>query len=237
MAELQNGQHSLDQAKKFKDLANEAYNNRDYRTALLNYHHCILNAKIVTQMTSKGLDQLAQIVFGVGEHTKEPEIVESKTLTEETSDNPPCCSENGNSTENTKEISPGEKLQIEANDLIAKCYNNLAACIINGPPRQKDDYLRAVFYCDSALKIVGENEKAFFRKGSAFMKAEKYEKAIECFDKCQNNAQAKKLSDECRVKESDDRRKRDDEIRANFAKVRAAEAQMDNGPMMNGSIH
>lgn len=36
----------------------------------------------------------------------------------------------------------------EAEDIISKCYNNLAACLLNGPERSKEDYLRAVEYTD-----------------------------------------------------------------------------------------
>lgn len=47
----------------------------------------------------------------------------------------------------------GEEMKEEARDLIAKCYNNLAACILNGPPRQPEDYLRAADYCDNVSRF------------------------------------------------------------------------------------
>jgi hypothetical protein len=37
---------------------------------------------------------------------------------------------------------------MEGQQLMSKCYNDLAACIINGLARKHEDYLRAVLYCD-----------------------------------------------------------------------------------------
>lgn len=44
--------------------------------------------------------------------------------------------------------SRGEEMKQEAASLIAMCYINLSACIVNGPVRKRDDYMRAVYYCD-----------------------------------------------------------------------------------------
>ena len=136
-----------------------------YRTAIFNYHRCIMNAKVVTQLTTKGLEQLA--LFGNGsmkklqtgesfddnisEEDHTPILSHNEPTNDTNGISAPCCSANGIVNNDIIDISPGEKLQNEANDLIAKCFNNLAACIINGPLRQKDDYLRAVSYCDSVI--------------------------------------------------------------------------------------
>jgi hypothetical protein len=55
------------------------------------------------------------------------------------------------------EASQSSELKKEAHDLVAKCYNNLAQCILNGPPRQKEDYMRAVYYCDSVFLWIDAN--------------------------------------------------------------------------------
>uniref|UniRef100_A0A915D9R9 Tetratricopeptide repeat protein 9C n=1 Tax=Ditylenchus dipsaci TaxID=166011 RepID=A0A915D9R9_9BILA len=115
---------------------------------------------------------------------------------------------------------PEELLKKEGIELIAKCYNNLAACILNGPVRKQQDYLRAVTYCDKVLAKEPDNQKAIFRKGCAYKMAEKYEKAIEQFKQCPQNIQALALLKECRLKEKEEDKKRDAQMRANFAKQR-----------------
>lgn len=58
--------------------------------------------------------------------------------------------------------SHGEDMKNSANELIAQCYNKLAACILNGSPRKNDDYLRAVYYCDKVF-IIFISISLFFR--------------------------------------------------------------------------
>lgn len=83
-----------------------------------------------------------------------------------------------------------------------KSYNNLVACLLARDSNRKEDYIRAVSYCDNVrgflwsnfctiitqvLKEDPNNEKALFRKGVALMRADKQEKAIEQFEKCKDS--------------------------------------------------
>lgn len=233
--------NALDKAHELKEKANKAYSDKDYSNAIKLYHQCLLSAKAVVQLSATNLVEMARFERNAqGGSTDEAPTIENEEFATEAE------------TSNVKEIeanaslsgrlridstSRGEEMKQESMDLISKCYNNLAACIVNGPPRQKDDYLRAVFYCDKVLELDDNNEKAIFRKGCAYMKAEKYDHAIEQLKKCSNNAQANVLIEECNLKLIEERKKRDAAIRANFAKARAAEQRNGNpdGPVMNGN--
>lgn len=49
--------------------------------------------------------------------------------------------------------SEADALKIEALMIMIKCYNNLAACILNGAHRTQGDFMRAVGYCDKVREI------------------------------------------------------------------------------------
>ena len=119
--------------------------NKNFRKAIQLYHQCLLNARILTQLTIPGLQSLARVERSEQEAKKEDdEIMAEKTMDEpESSDSEKAHRLRMDST------SRGEEIKQEALELISKCYNNLAACIVNGPVRKKDDYLRAVTYCDN----------------------------------------------------------------------------------------
>jgi len=36
---------------------------------------------------------------------------------------------------------------------MTKCYNNLAACLLARDSNTKEDFMRAVFYCDNVREI------------------------------------------------------------------------------------
>ncbi|KAI1720060.1 tetratricopeptide repeat protein 9A [Ditylenchus destructor] len=235
---------ALDKAHDLKEKANKAYVDKDYSNAVRLYHLCVLSAKAVVQCSATDLVEMARFERNAqanagddvsnADSEKEEETGEAETsgVTEDAEAN-----SSAGGRLRIDSTSRGEEMKQEANDLIFKCYNNLAACILNGPPRQKADYLRAADYCNKVLEMDENNEKAIFRKGCALMKAEKYDKAVEQFRKCSNNAQAKVMLDECNLKLIEDRKKRDAVIRANFAKAHAAEQRNGNadGPVMNGN--
>jgi hypothetical protein len=43
----------------------------------------------------------------------------------------------------------GQEIHIEAKELVTKCYNNLAACLLARESSTKEDFMRAVSYCDN----------------------------------------------------------------------------------------
>jgi len=230
---------ALDKAHELKEQANKAYGESDFTTAIRLYHQCLLHAKVVTQMTVSGLQEMAR-----GERDTDENVFPSSS----SSGTSPCESkDSAKSAQSTRSrmdsTTRGEEMKQEALELISKAYNNLAACIVNGPPRKKEDYLRAVFYCEKVLEIETENDKAVFRKGCAYKKAENYEKAIEAFQACPKVNTSATLIAECKAKITEDRKKRDAQIRANFAKARAAEqrnaeaAGMNGHAATNGNVH
>ncbi|KAI1727670.1 tetratricopeptide repeat protein 9A [Ditylenchus destructor] len=234
---------ALDKAHDLKEKANKAYGDKDYSNAVRLYHLCVLSAKAVVQCSATDLLEMARFErstqANAGDDVSNADSENGGTGEAETSGVTEDAEANSSGVGRLRidSTSRGEEMKQEANDLILKCYNNLAACILNGPPRQKDDYLRAADYCNKVLVMDENNEKAIFRKGCALMKAEKYEKAVEQFRKCSNNAQASVMLDECNLKLIEDRKKRDAVIRANFAKAHAAEQRNGNpdGPVMNGN--
>uniref|UniRef100_A0A915CTA0 Uncharacterized protein n=1 Tax=Ditylenchus dipsaci TaxID=166011 RepID=A0A915CTA0_9BILA len=225
--------NSLDKAHELKEKANLAYKERDYSAAVRLYHQCLLNAKAVVQLSLTNLQAMARNErdekpeYGFNFGATKSEHVEEDLIQVDEEEDQPITDMNEFQAQNSRlridSTSRGEEMKQEATSLIIKCYNNLAACIVNGPPRQKDDYMRAVYYCDKVLDFEPDNDKAIFRKGCALQKAEKYEKAVEEFQKCKNNSQAAAATEECRMKTVEERKKRDATIRANFAKAHAAE--------------
>lgn len=48
-------------------------------------------------------------------------------------------------------------MKTEAIEITLKCYNNLAACILQGQNRTESDFLRAVEYCDKVISKLLEH--------------------------------------------------------------------------------
>jgi tetratricopeptide (TPR) repeat protein len=228
--------NSLDKAHQLKSQANDEYQKQNNSAAVRLYHECLLHAKAISQLSTTNLQSLARMEAEKGD-SKEKLPKPSVSGGGDTKLNAEASISGSRSRIDS--TTRGEEMKEEAKTLIAKCYNNLAACILNGPPRKSDDYLRAASYCDNVLAVEGDNEKAFYRKGCALMKAEKYDPAIECFLKCPKNVQAEKHILECKQKLSEERKRRDDQIRANFAKARAAEEQRNhqNGAVADGAAN
>uniref|UniRef100_A0A915DWD3 Uncharacterized protein n=1 Tax=Ditylenchus dipsaci TaxID=166011 RepID=A0A915DWD3_9BILA len=189
---------ALDNSIELKDKANLAYKEQNYSHAALPVH-----------FGDQGLHRAPRVPDANDENKEEADKTPK--------DDGPSTSSKAAQPE-APPTTPLDLMKQEGLDLLSKCYNNLAACIINGPSRKPEDYLRAVFYCDQVLTIDSENEKAVFRKGCAFKLAAKYEKAIAQFKKCSNNSQAVQLVEECRLLELEEDKKRNAEMRANFAK-------------------
>lgn len=108
------------------------------------YHECLLHAKAVTNLSLNSLQEMAR---------KEIESKENKPGEKEAQkaagDASTSSSSESAGRSRLDSTTRGEEMKEEARDLISKCYNNLAACILNGPPRQAEDYLRAAGYCDN----------------------------------------------------------------------------------------
>jgi len=228
--------NSLDKAHALKEQANKAYKDSDFASAIRLYHQCLLFAKAITQLSLTGLQEMAR---GEMDSDSTPTTQDSNSEADKaSSSNPEQTKPVGKGTRSRMDSTTrGEEMKLEALELISKCYNNLAACIVNGPTRSKEDYIRATTYCDKVLEIEKDNEKALFRKGCAFKLAEKYDKAIEMFKKCSMNSQNKALIEECQMKEVEEKKKRDALIRANFAKHRAARNGDGGGPMNGNAVN
>jgi len=227
--------NSLDKAHELKDQANKAYKDSDFSSAIRLYHQCLLFAKAITQLSLTGLQEMAR-----GEMDSDSTSIaqDSNNEAKASSSNLEQAKPVGKGTRSRMDSTTrGEEMKVEALDLISKCYNNLAACIVNGPTRSKDDYLRATTYCDKVLEIEKGNEKALFRKGCAYKLAEKYDKAIEMFKQCSKSSQTKALIEECQMREVEEKKKRDALIRANFAKHRAARNGDGGGPMNGNAVN
>lgn len=112
----------------------------------------------------------------------------------------------------------------EADQIILKCYNNLAASLLNGPGRDADAYLRAAEYCEKVLVKEPDNSKARFRKAQALAKAGAHEKAIEVFRLCPQNAEVRKQIQLCQHEIDTDRKRRGEEIRRNFERAQQKQA-------------
>jgi len=112
-----------------------------------------------------------------------------------------------------------DRMNQEADSLSIKCYNNLAACLLNSPEeRSQKDYLRMADYCDKVLQIEPNNEKAIFRKGMALARATLYDKAIDVLKKCPANSTALCEIARCERALVEDRKQREEVMRKNFAK-------------------
>lgn len=71
-----------------------------------------------------------------------------------------------------------EEVQAEATQLLADCYNNLAACLLQ---QDKPNYEKILDYCESVLEYTPDNVKAHYRKGLALYHMKNFEKAIDSF--------------------------------------------------------
>uniref|UniRef100_A0A915EK45 Uncharacterized protein n=1 Tax=Ditylenchus dipsaci TaxID=166011 RepID=A0A915EK45_9BILA len=91
----------------------------------------------------------------------------------------------------------------EGIELIAKCYNNLAACILNGPVRKQQDYLRAVTYCDKVLVKEPEPE-GYISQGLCLQNGREVREGHRAVQAMPQNIQALALLKECRLKEKEE---------------------------------
>lgn len=145
---------------------------KNFSNAARLFHECILNAKCYTQMTTTLLQEVAREVLNTerdnAKSTQQESILfineeelkasgSSKTIIEQT----PQKQSKQITRTRLDSTSHGEEMKNAANDLIVQCYYKLAACILNGPPRKNDDYLRAVYYCDKVMKLYTEKEVAY----------------------------------------------------------------------------
>lgn len=195
-------QWHLQEAERLKDAGNTHYGDKSYPSAIKQYHLCLLQVRAVqNQMKMSGSSQSLSGLL------------------------------NGPENNNDQQMSPDEKVRVrkEADTLAVKCYNNLAACILNGEKKRKqEDYLRAVGYCDKVLEIEPDNEKAHFRKGKALCEAGEQEKAVEAFKETlklkPENQEAKAWIARCQREIDLDRKQRDEIIKQNFQRAQAREA-------------
>ncbi|TKR68125.1 hypothetical protein L596_024154 [Steinernema carpocapsae] len=203
----------LEKANKLKDEANMFYSKQDYVNAANCYHRCLLLAK------SCGVTPVAEMM--VSAFTSDDSEAERVARGPEKSE--------------SDERAP---LQTAVSEVVSKCYNNLAACILARSDRKPSDYERAIEYCKKVLTSDADNEKALYRSGIAYMRMEKYSKAVEFLSKCPNNRDAALQINACEQKLREDRRARDEAIRKNFAKAHAREdAQRNNrNPPSNGNL-
>ncbi|VDD89751.1 unnamed protein product [Enterobius vermicularis] len=211
----------LEKAYQLKNEANMKYNAKDYAGAIYLYHRCLLFARSVQQLSQWNLQGIAR-EERAKEKLKEAEL--SEVVDASRDPETKCDQTNGNTKFQRKRLDStirGDSIKQEAADLVMKCYNNLAACILNGPARREEDYLRAAEYCDKVLMQDSSNEKALFRKGSALAKANQYEQAIAILkNDLFTDRDAKELILKCQRFLNEERRRRDDEIRRNFARNR-----------------
>uniref|UniRef100_A0A0N5AZM4 TPR_REGION domain-containing protein n=1 Tax=Syphacia muris TaxID=451379 RepID=A0A0N5AZM4_9BILA len=213
----------LQQAYQLKEEANLKYKEKDYAGAIYLYHRCLLFARSVHQLSQWNAEDTP------GEDLKE--ALKDESEKDADSEKKEHRNENGCQQRVADSTSRGKFIKAEAADLMIKCYNNLAACIIYGPNRKEEDYLRAVLMQDK------NNKKALFRKGSALAKANRYEQAINVLKKC-GGQEARVLMQKCENTVEEERRRRDDEIRRNFARHRENDRNHDTGEnsTMNGTI-
>lgn len=229
---------NMEEAKKYSDQARQAYLAQDYRKAAQFYHRCMLSAKAVVQLTNSDLREMARALIDNKTQDGEPDNMKTDKPLKHLQDEGSLSTASSSSRIRQDSTTRGQEIHTEAKELMTKCYNNLAACLLARDSNTRDDFLRAVFYCDNVLKGDPINEKALFRKGVALMRAQSWDKAIEQFEKCKDNAQAKLYIIDCRRYIEEDRRRREAEIRANFAKARAAEnVNVDNanGPLQDNN--
>nr|CAD2162780.1 unnamed protein product [Meloidogyne enterolobii] len=234
----------MEEAKKHNEQARQAYLAQDYRKAVQFYHRCMLSAKAVVQLTNTDLREMARaLIDNKTEDGKSDNLQTSSVKTEQPlkqlQTEGSLSTASSSSRIRQDSTTCGQEILTEAKELMTKCYNNLAACLLARDSNTKEDFMRAVFYCDNVLKDDPINEKALFRKGVALMRADNWDKAIEQLEKCKDNAQAKLYIIDCHRYIEEDRRRRDAEIRANFAKARAGEDNVHvgnaNGPLQDNN--
>lgn len=238
---------NLEEAHKYNEQGKKAYQLSDYRGAAHHFHRCLLYAKAVVQLTSDDLRSMARAQGELSPQTEEKSRMHNNVEAGSSSSDKQSVDKDIHDMQEVDNVdigisqsgrnrldstTRGQEIHNEAKELMTKCYNNLAICLLARGSNTKEDFMRAVFYCDNVLKEDPGNEKALFRKGLALMNAQKWDKAIEQFEQCKNNAQARLHTVECNRQIEEDRRRRDAEIRANFAKARAAanEDQVVGGP-------
>nr|CAD2196709.1 unnamed protein product [Meloidogyne enterolobii] len=234
----------MEEAKKHNEQARQAYLAQDYRKAVQFYHRCMLSAKAVVQLTNTDLREMARALIdnktedGKSDNLQTSSVKNDQPLKQLQTEGS-LSTASSSSRIRQDSTTCGQEILTEAKDLMTKCYNNLAACLLARDSNTKEDFMRAVFYCDNVLKDDPINEKALFRKGVALMRADNWDKAIEQLEKCKDNAQAKLYIIDCRRYIEEDRRRRDAEIRANFAKARAGEDDLHvgnaNGPLQDNN--
>ncbi|KAK0417850.1 hypothetical protein QR680_013241 [Steinernema hermaphroditum] len=195
----------LDQANQLKDEANASYSKQEYINAAKLYHRCLLLVK------SCAGTPLGEMFASLGDPDSD------------------------GAGEQTGVSEERENIKKEASHVVAKCYNNLAACILARNDRKPSDYERAVDYCQRVLNEDKDNEKALYRTGIAYMRMEKYGKAVDFLSKCPNNRDAAQQVIVCQQKLRDDRIAREEVIRRNFAKAQAREQGQQN-PSSNGNL-
>ncbi|CAK5084428.1 unnamed protein product [Meloidogyne enterolobii] len=241
----------MEEAKKHNEQARQAYLAQDYRKAVQFYHRCMLSVKAVVQLTNTDLREMARaLIDNKTEDGKSDNLQTSSVKTEQPlkqlQTEGSLSTASSSSRIRQDSTTCGQEILTEAKDLMTKCYNNLAACLLARDSNTKEDFMRAVFYCDNVLKDDPNNEKALFRKGVALMRADSWDKAIEQLEKCKDSkeilknntktfldAQAKLYIIDCNRYIEEDRRRRDAEIRANFAKARAGEVNFLNCLIQN----
>uniref|UniRef100_A0A914XAM5 Uncharacterized protein n=1 Tax=Plectus sambesii TaxID=2011161 RepID=A0A914XAM5_9BILA len=212
-------QTHLEQAHKLKEEANKYYTAQDYGKAIRLYHECLLHARAIQQLSQSGLTGLARVERL--QHDSSGAVEEDDVAIGEQPED----AQTSGGPERTRinSTSRGEEMKEEANAIILKSYNNLAACILQGANRGPKDFLRAVEYCDKVLAMDKTNEKALFRKGVCLARAGQHEKAVAVLKLCSNNKEAQAQIARCEQEIAEDRRKRDEEIRRNFARAQARE--------------
>ncbi|MFH4978872.1 hypothetical protein AB6A40_005581 [Gnathostoma spinigerum] len=210
----------LSEAHCLKEKANFYYSKCDYAEAIKLYHQCLLQAKAVRQLSQVSLQRMARL---------EQENRDSDKVSPSQTSNPDDVAGTEEAAvpvagrSRLSSTSRGEDMKAEANEIITKCYNNLAACILKGSSRTVDDYMRAIAYCDKVLEADENNEKALFRKAMLYMKCENYERALLLFKKLPDNREAASLAAKCDANIIKDRKRRNEIIRRNFARAAARE--------------
>jgi len=76
-----------------------------------------------------------------------------------------------------------EDMQQEVETLKVDCYNNLAACLLQG---ETPDYPKIVQYCDNVLDMRPSNIKALFRKGRSLYHMKEVDDALSTLKHAQN---------------------------------------------------
>ncbi|KAI6242860.1 hypothetical protein M3Y99_00194700 [Aphelenchoides fujianensis] len=221
---------NLEKAKDLRDAGVRAMAEGNFRDAPRFFHQCILLARGVDQNSAVALHKHSTLTVAIQPLVDQSEnsgvLVDEQTKI--------AANECANRT------AAEESTRSEAVGLMVECYLNLAECVLNGSPRSREDYNRALAYCDNVLAYnptEEQKEAATISKGIAFMKLSDFKNALAHFHMLPQNEVATRLIDEAHRKQTDERRKRDLLIQANFARQHQnneRNGHADGGAAMNG---